>query len=205
MSRSIFRHLLFGLNRKGRKPTRSPELNLEPLEKRRNPVSAIWIQDPSSTTGTLRIDGSGTSGLGENDRIRVRQAGGFVSVVDFRGGVQVLVPISNSPDGQFTVAAGHLSGINVNAGNGNDFVDLNSSAAGFEQLNTPATISGGFGSDSLAGGAGNDSISGGENADLIFGNEGNDSIDGGTGSDVLFGSDGDDTVLGGGGGFDQLF
>ncbi|MBO0700680.1 MAG: hypothetical protein J2P46_19950, partial [Zavarzinella sp.] len=192
MSRSIFRYFLSGLARRVRKPAGSPPLYAEPLEQRRNPVTATWTQDaPGSTTGTLAVNGDGTAGL-VNDRIRIRQNGSAqVAVIDFRTGREVAVPIDTPGGTVLFMPASQISGITVNAGLGNDFVDLNSFAQGFEQLSIPATLSGGDGSDTLGGGNAGDTIRGDSGADLLFGNGGDDSIVGGDGNDVMFGSDGD--------------
>ena len=58
-------------------------------------------------------------------------------------------------------------------------------------------MSGGAGSDTLNGAAGNDSIQGGGGNDFLYGDVGNDSLLGGNGLDVLYGGAGDDTLDGG--------
>jgi len=60
-------------------------------------------------------------------------------------------------------------------------------------------VDAGGGDDTVYGGQGNDSFAGGDGADELFGADGNDSIDGGAGDDDLGGDAGDDTVLGGAG------
>jgi len=73
--------------------------------------------------------------------------------------------------------------------------------------NTPSTITGTSGSDSLVGTAGpdviaalggNDKVSGLGSKDLICGGPGNDKLKGGPGKDTLFGQDGTDILKGGG-------
>jgi Ca2+-binding RTX toxin-like protein len=192
MPRSIFRHF-YHLLRQTRRPARSTRLRVEGLEERRNPVSATW----NAVDGILRVSGSSTV----NDRIFVRQdnspSGPVLGVFDARTGV--FVTIQNSPTSPTTIAVAAVVGIEVTGAGGNDFLDLNSAAGGFQSITVPATIIGGSGVDSLAGGDGNDSIIGGDNADLIFGNEGDDTILGQGGDDAIFGSAGQDSLLGGSG------
>ena len=56
---------------------------------------------------------------------------------------------------------------------------------------------GGFSSDQLDGGGGNDIIFGGWGNDTLNGNEGNDRIFGGGGQDTISGGEGDDQLWGG--------
>jgi Ca2+-binding RTX toxin-like protein len=71
----------------------------------------------------------------------------------------------------------------VNAGDGNDSVDLS-------RLYLNATANGGYGDDTLIGTAGDD---------VLNGEAGNDLLDGGPGNDNLLGGDGNDTLTGGAG------
>jgi len=71
----------------------------------------------------------------------------------------------------------------VNAGDGNDSVDLS-------RLYLNATANGGYGDDTLIGTAGDD---------VLNGEGGNDVLDGGLGNDNLLGGDGNDTLTGGAG------
>jgi Ca2+-binding RTX toxin-like protein len=90
-----------------------------------------------------------------------------------------------------------VKSILVNAGGGNDVVDL---AGGFfHPLSIPSTINGGAGNDWLVGGNGADSISGGAGNDRIFGRGGNDTLSGDDGNDLLVGGLGADKILGGAG------
>src|SRR5262245_29589957 len=72
MFRSTFLHSFFRFRRARDGKARPPALRLEALETRANPVSAIL-----DGAGTLFIDGSGGVGTPVNDRILVRQSGGF--------------------------------------------------------------------------------------------------------------------------------
>lgn len=83
---------------------------------------------------------------------------------------------------------------------------------GFEQ-DAPVVYAGGNGSESIAGGSGDDVISGDKGADEIGGGVGDDMLDGGRGMDTVFGGAGSDIVSGeqgqdslyGGFGDDNLF
>jgi len=70
----------------------------------------------------------------------------------------------------------------VNAGSGNDVVDLTSSNFA---LTTGVTINGEAGNDVLWGSNGDDVINGGDGDDIIFGGVGSDTLTSGTGSDVF--------------------
>jgi Ca2+-binding RTX toxin-like protein len=61
------------------------------------------------------------------------------------------------------------------------------------------SLIGGAGQDSLSGGAGNDTIEGGGGDDFLDGGTGNDSLEGGAGDDVMVGGDGNDSMVGGAG------
>src|SRR5262245_32525105 len=169
MFRSTFFHLLHRFRPATGGRRRPPGLRVEGLETRANPVSATL-----SAAGTLFVDGSGSVGSPINDRILVRQSNGFIMVFDARSGVALPVPIQTTVGTVARVPVTAVSGIDVAGLDGNDFIDLNSSAAGFAPITINATIRGGSGVDSIAGGAGNDVIIGGDNNDLIFGNEGDD-------------------------------
>ncbi|HKB00865.1 MAG TPA: calcium-binding protein, partial [Gemmataceae bacterium] len=188
MSRVVLRQLFFGSHPGPFARRRPPALRVESLEARANPVIASL-----SAAGLLSIDGS----TAFNDRILVRQDGGVIGVFDASSGAAFVVPIS-TPGGTVNfVPVGQVTGIDVDGFSGNDFIDLNSAAAGFTPITLPATVRGGAGFDSLAGGNGNDQLVGGDDADLVFGNIGDDSLDGGLGNDTLFGGSDNDTVVGG--------
>ena len=70
----------------------------------------------------------------------------------------------------------------INAGTGNDIVDLTST--NFVVANA-IVINGEAGNDTLWGSNGNDTIDGGEGNDTIFGGTGSDTLTGGTGNDVF--------------------
>jgi VCBS repeat-containing protein len=83
----------------------------------------------------------------------------------------------------------------IQAGDGNDVVDLTSSTYTVGDT----TIDGGAGNDVLMGNAGNDLIIGGTGNDVLYGASGNDTLLGGDGNDTLNGGWGADTIDGGAG------
>ncbi len=150
-----------------------------------------WTFDPVS--GTLTV--TGTPGA---DNILV--------TLDPQGTVAVLnggVPVPGQP-GQ---PVDHLQVVQivVDAGGGNDNVDLPGQAGPFPNLRR-STITGGDGDDSLSGtsesdliegGPGKDTITGMGGPDVLFGGGGDDSVEGGDDDDELAGDDGQDSVDGG--------
>ncbi len=61
------------------------------------------------------------------------------------------------------------------------------------------TISGNNGSDIIYGGSGNDTVNGNNQADTLYGGSGNDILNGGTQNDAIIGGYGADTITGGNG------
>ena len=90
-----------------------------------------------------------------------------------------------------------IAGFEVNAGGGNDRVEV------AKDVSVPVTMRGGAGDDLLLGGAGPDKLVGGTGDDRLNGWRGDDLLYGGPGADVLIGGPGDD-VLDGGPGEDRL-
>ena len=123
-----------------------------------------------------------------------------------------------------TVTADELTSVTVEAGPGDDVVDLSDLDPGTfpDLIGTDVSISGGEGADLITGSglddlidgdAGNDTINGGDGDDKLNGSGGddemlgganNDTLNGGGGSDFLSGEDGDDVVRGQGSSLDML-
>ena len=87
----------------------------------------------------------------------------------------------------------------INAGDGDDVVDINSLTFTYEDV----ILNGGNGNDVLWGNDGDDTLSGDEGDDNLQGGKGNDAINGGAGNDIIKGYDGNDNINGGSG-FDTM-
>jgi len=111
-------------------------------------------------------------------------------------------------------APGIVKSFRVNAGLGNDIVELTSLPEGLRRaaihvgdgadavevastVGQKLLIYGGSGDDTLVGGAGSDVIQGGDGDDQLKGGDGDDRLVGRRGSDYIWGLNGNDTVLGG--------
>ena len=91
---------------------------------------------------------------------------------------------------------GEIEDSTIDAGDGNDVVDLYGTGN--------ATVQGGAGDDELNGDEGNDTLLGGADDDILTGYSGNDTLKGGDGDDILdagvgidklYGGDGEDTFI----------
>ena len=122
---------------------------------------------------------TGTAG---NDTIRVSQQDAATIRVEQNG----VVTFFNDAN---------VSTIHVNAGAGDDRVEMISTAA--LPLTENVTLVGGDGNDSLTGGAGNDSLDGGNGSDVLSGGAGNDLLSGGADNNSMFGGDGNDVLKAG--------
>ena len=122
--------------------------------------------------GTLRVSGTPFA-----DKIALR-----LSATD-ASQLQVDVNADGSADDTFDIAA--FANIVVDAGRGNDFVQLDTANGAFTTAR-PTIVDGGSGDDTLLGGSGNE---------LFFGGSGNDFVDGNGGADTAFLGDGNDTFV----------
>ena len=95
-----------------------------------------------------------------------------------------------------------VTSILVNAGGGNDVVDVGGS--GRHPLGIPSKLNGGGGNDILIGGFAKDEINGEDGNDFLSGRGGNDTLNGDAGNDREYGDRGND-VLNGGDGRDRLW
>ncbi len=92
-------------------------------------------------------------------------------------------------------AASSVKSVTVNAGSGNDDVEVLELNG---PINVPMTLLGGSGNDTLVGGSGNDYIDGGAGNDTIAGEAGTNILIGGPGTNRLV-SEGNDTLYQGNG------
>ena len=83
----------------------------------------------------------------------------------------------------------------VLAGDGDDYVTVDSVGSLVSGGNGNDYLFGGAGDDYLAGDAGNDYLSGGAGNDILYGGAGNDVLDGGAGADILCGGAGEDVLV----------
>jgi uncharacterized delta-60 repeat protein len=138
----------------------------------------------SATTGTLTVNGTGG-----NDTINAAE---IISPIPATGSV-----LRVRKNGFYRgFSPGLVKRMTVNAGSGNDTVDL-------KAMFVPTTIYGGAGNDTLTGGSAADRIFGGAGDDRLFGRAGNDILKGEDGNDRLDGGTGGDD-LSGGFGYDTL-
>lgn len=143
---------------------------IQALEARRLLSASVSM----AASGALTVNG--TSG---NDVIRIT-----LDAVNPRQ----LDVIANGNTKSF--AASSVKSITVNAGSGNDDVEVLELNG---PINVPMTLLGGSGNDTLVGGSGNDYIDGGSGNDTIAGEAGTNILIGGSGTNRLV-SEGNDTV-----------
>jgi Ca2+-binding RTX toxin-like protein len=109
----------------------------------------------------------------------------------FDRGFKYRVTVNDAPPQDFFMYK--FSTIVINAGAGNDLVQINVGPA--ETPFAPRVdikAFGGAGNDTLAGGSGHDSLFGNAGADVLIAGAGNDHLDGGAGTDLLSGGAGQD-------------
>lgn len=157
--------------------TRSPKsrrLVLELLEDRSVPTCSLAVPGVFLDGSTLCVVGA------EADEV--------VSVV--RAGDEIHVYSNLVPAIQAYLAA-DVQGIEIYLADGDDTASLR------PEIDAPALIYGGAGSDWLSGGAGSDHLDGGPGDDVLAGGGGHDILIGGDDNDWIFGNDGRDVLLGG--------
>jgi Ca2+-binding RTX toxin-like protein len=136
--------------------------------------------------GTLNIDGHN----GPNT-ITLRLAPGAPQTLQVDTGSAVM-----------SVASDSFTRIAIEGGNGDDLVRFDGTNGA---INTPATIDGGRGDDTLLGGNGADTLNGGRGDDVVDGNGGADTANLGSGDDEFIWDPGDASdVVEGGSGHDKL-
>ncbi|MGN6256557.1 MAG: hypothetical protein ACTHN3_02250 [Solirubrobacterales bacterium] len=102
--------------------------------------------------------------------------------------------LCSHPEGrsnELSCQAPAISGFEVNAGGGADFITFSS------DIPVPVTVRGGAGSDHIFGGAASDKLIGGPDHDVLIGRRGDDWLSGGPGADGLVGGPGNDQLRGG--------
>lgn len=100
-------------------------------------------------------------------------------------------------DGNDFVHISNVSSVErINAGAGDDVIDMNYSDGG---AYNSFTLDGGSGNDTVFANNGDDYLMGGAGNDFMSGNAGADTLDGGIGTDTIYGGSGDDTLDGGAG------
>jgi len=147
-------------------------------------VLAVATPSVVVTAGALSI--TGTDG---NDTINVSQSATGLTV-SVNGQTFPSVLLSSIPNG-----------INIDAGAGNDLIDLQRNAT--RPVRVGSFLRGGDGNDVILGGEGNDAILGGRGNDSLLGRGGADVINGGA-NNIGGGFDGTDTLDGGSGGIDAV-
>ena len=145
---------------------------------------------PAFATYTAQVQGGVLAIVGNADSDKL-------ALTADPGNNRVLLDVGEDGTVDFSFDGSTFSSIDVEAGGGNDTVDVSNGIAGFGHL----TVNGGDGNDTLGGGDGDDAINGGSGNDTIDGNRGSDVLLGGTGNDTFVWDpgDGSDTVDGGGG------
>ena len=184
-----------------------PRACIESLEGRR--LFAVTVQYDSVTPG-LTITGS--TALGDHHEIRVTESAGVINITSYTRGVRT----NHQP-----IARGSLRYIDVFAGPGADYVNMNTSVLTYVHAGggddyvifgsmaktyLPTKLAyhnradGGDGNDILQGGAGHrDHLYGGNHDDLLLAGGGDDRCEGGAGADDIYGEGGNDLLYGGSG------
>ncbi len=122
--------------------------------------------------GTLRVAGSPFA-----DQIALR--------LDATDPNQLELDVDADGSADDTFDTSRFASIVVDAGRGNDFVQLDTANGAFTTAR-PTIVEGGVGDDILLGGSGNE---------LFFGGRGNDFVDGNGGADTAFLGNGNDTFV----------
>jgi VCBS repeat-containing protein len=152
----------------------------------------------AGTYGTLVINSNGTYGyIADADSLDVAPAGQhFVDTFNY----SVVDGHGGTSTATLTMNITTLAdGITLTGGNGTDTLTGGAGDDTIYGLNGNDVLSGNDGADIIYGGNGNDTISGGQSIDTLYGESGNDTIDGGTGNDFLNGGSGKDLLTGGAG------
>ena len=183
----------------------------------------------NASDGSIDIDGSLITYTGLEPITDEMSAGN--RVFTFNGGAETITfsddgdagdgeSVIDSTLGESVTFANPMVSLTINAGDGDDSVDLNSIDSLFaasitvngddgndtvdaSALALDVVLSGGSGDDTLTGGLGNDFLAGDSGTDWLDAGRGNDTVLGGSGNDTALGSF-DDDLLDGGDGNDRL-
>lgn len=172
-------------------------LALEALEGREVPAGLNAVLD---NAGVLTITGTSNADTIRVDQVdnKISVAGAAISLPSQPGTRTVsggLVIETGSISAALKVPATSVKKIIVNAGGGNDTIDLNSNTYSNSQLlRVPAVVNGGAGNDTIYGTAADDVLDGGADSDVIYGYGGNDTIHAQVGLDRVVGGRGNDTI-----------
>ena len=140
--------------------------------------------------GTLQIVGNQAS-----DKLALRLQNGAPNILQ--------VDVGDDGTSDFSFDRSTFTAINVQGGGGNDEIRIDDVFGSF--ANTPVTLDGGSGDDTLIGGDGNDVLIGGPGNDQVTGGRGSDTAELGTGDDTFIWNPGDGSdVVDGQGGRDSL-
>ena len=145
---------------------------------------------PALAAYTANVQGSTLEvvGNGASDKLALRLQSGVPTMLE--------VDVGDDGTADFTFDRTMFTGINVQAGSGNDQVRVDQANGLF--TDEAIVVDGGKGNDTLLGGDGADTLIGGTNNDTVDGNRGNDVAFLGSGNDTFHWDpgDGSDTVEG---------
>jgi hypothetical protein len=182
-------------------------------------LAAVNVLDGTVRVSLLDADHTVNATL-RNNTLTLRERGHQTETVSLDTATALVIEGTSQAD-RLNLTIGRstnspLSNVVINAGSGNDRVQLLSVHRSFhaaitingedgnDRIIASATlaglqISGGDGADSVTGGSGDDTIDGGAGDDSIIGGRGNDLLIGRDGADSIFGQEGNDSLSGGAG------
>jgi uncharacterized protein YjbI with pentapeptide repeats len=142
--------------------------------------ASVGTNEKVALTGLNRFSDV-IDGGGDKDSLNLTVANDAFFIDDVYSSHHRVLELQNTTQG--IVSTARITNLEViNAGEGNDIVDLTSSNY---ILANAIEINGEAGNDILWGSNGNDTIDGGTGDDSIFGGTGSDTLTGGTGSDIF--------------------